>query len=40
MQGPQTFSLAVSGMDSEVVPEPAFALISLLIALFLGRKTK
>ena len=35
MQGPQTFSLAVSGMDSSVVPEPslflfAFAFLALL----------
>jgi hypothetical protein len=39
MKGPQTFALAVSGVD-ELVPEPSFAFVSLLIALFLGRKTK
>lgn len=38
MEGPQTFSLAVSGVDAVVVPEPAFALTALLITLLLGRK--
>ena len=39
MKGPQTFAIAVSGVD-EFVPEPSFAFVSLLIALFLGRKMK
>ncbi|MBQ7555313.1 S8 family serine peptidase [bacterium] len=38
MEGPQTFSFVVSGVDAEVVPEPAFALTALLITLLLGRK--
>lgn len=40
MQGPQTFSLAVSGMDSEIVPEPAltFALLLSLTLIFRRRK--
>ena len=39
MRPNQAFALAVSGVD-ELVPEPSFALLALLIALFLGRKTK
>ena len=39
MNGPQTFAIAVSGVD-ELIPEPTFALAALLIALFLGRKMK
>lgn len=39
MRGPQVFALVVSGME-EVVPEPSFAFLALLITLLLGRKTK
>ena len=39
MRPNQAFALAVSGVD-ELVPEPSFALLALLIALLLGRKTK
>ena len=39
MRPNQAFALAVSGMD-ELVPEPSVALLALLIALALGRKTK
>jgi len=39
MRGPQSFALAVSGMD-DVVPEPSLMISLLLIALLLGRRTK
>ena len=39
MRGPQVFALVVSGME-EVVPEPSFAFLALLITLLLGRKTR
>ena len=39
MQGPQTFSLAISGMDSAVVPEPGFfATIFFLLALTFRKR--
>ena len=39
MKGPQTFALAVSGMD-EFIPEPSLFFASLIFALLLGRKKK
>ena len=40
MQGPQTFSLAVSGMDSAVVPEPALTFALLLSLSLILRKRR
>ena len=39
MKGPQTFALAVSGMD-EFIPEPSLAFASLIFILLLARKRK
>ncbi len=40
MQGPQTFSLAVSGVDSEVVPEPGPFLFAFFVLALLKTKNK
>ena len=40
MQGPQTFSLAVSGVDSEVVPEPGLFLFAFFVLALLKTKNK
>lgn len=39
MKGPQTFAIAVSGVD-EFIPEPSLFLAALIFALLLGRKTR
>ena len=38
MKGPQTFSLAVSGMDSAVVPEPGLFLLAFAILALIKTK--
>ncbi|MBR5946571.1 hypothetical protein IKZ80_05760, partial [bacterium] len=40
MDGPQTFSLVVSGMDAAVVPEPSIALASLIFIFLLTKRRK
>lgn len=40
MDGPQTFSLVVSGMDAAVVPEPSAAFAFLFFVLLLAQKRK
>jgi subtilisin family serine protease len=39
MKGPQTFAIAVSGVE-EFIPEPSLFLAALIFALLLGRKTR
>ncbi|MBR5624524.1 S8 family serine peptidase [bacterium] len=40
MDGPQTFSLVVSGMDAAVAPEPSLAFAFLFFVLLLAQKRK